>query len=184
MLSIINGKGHPKKITTETTTNIGDGFVALRNTTVPAKFRLASAIIMVATIAMIIARAMNNEVTTDMHQVLAGKLIDLGIQIDSEGRRQLGHLQKDCRMFQALRRVTENTQAEAVNRGYAKDLGARCMCHCCHHHQQLPMETNVVFKIWVLQTPTGSSHGKIVKQVAKADYSAGKHGSAGTSANC
>jgi hypothetical protein len=37
--------------------------------------------------------------------------------IDSDGRRLLGHLQKDCRTFQALRRATENTQAEVISRG-------------------------------------------------------------------
>ena len=47
--------------------------------------------------------------------------------IDSDGRRQSGHLQKDYRTFQALRRVTENTQAEAVSRGYAQ--GPRSEVH-------------------------------------------------------
>jgi hypothetical protein len=42
--------------------------------------------------------------------------------IDSDGKRASGHLQKDCRMFQALRRITENSQAEAVSRGYAQGL--------------------------------------------------------------
>lgn len=47
--------------------------------------------------------------------------------IDPEGRRASGHLQKDCRTFQALRRITENTQAEALNRGYAQ--GPRSEVH-------------------------------------------------------
>jgi hypothetical protein len=28
--------------------------------------------------------------------------------IDSDGKRASGHLQKDCRTFQALRRITKN----------------------------------------------------------------------------
>jgi hypothetical protein len=63
MLSRINGLDHLKKIATETTTNIGDDSVASRNTMVLAKFRLASTVIMVATIAMIIVGAMSNKVT-------------------------------------------------------------------------------------------------------------------------
>jgi hypothetical protein len=41
---------------------------------------------------------------------------------DPEGRRALGHVQKGCRTFQALRRIIENTQTEEVNRGYAPGL--------------------------------------------------------------
>ena len=47
--------------------------------------------------------------------------------VDSEGRRQSGHLQKDCRTFQALRRATENTQTEAIRGGYAQ--GPRSEVH-------------------------------------------------------
>jgi hypothetical protein len=42
--------------------------------------------------------------------------------VDSDGRRKLGHLQKDCRTFQALQRATESTEAEAIRRGYAYGL--------------------------------------------------------------
>jgi hypothetical protein len=79
MLSIINDNVHPRRIATETTINTGDVSVTLRNTTVPTKYRLAYAVIMVETIAMIITRAMSNEVTIEMHQALADKIIDLGI---------------------------------------------------------------------------------------------------------
>jgi hypothetical protein len=63
MMSKINGLAHPKKIVTEATTNIDDDSVALQITMVLAKFRLASTVIMVATIAMIIVGAMSNKVT-------------------------------------------------------------------------------------------------------------------------
>jgi hypothetical protein len=43
--------------------------------TVLAKYQLASAATMVATIAMIIARAMINGVIIEMHQALAGKIV-------------------------------------------------------------------------------------------------------------
>jgi hypothetical protein len=46
--------------------------------------------------------------------------------IDSDGRRQSSYLQKDCRTFQALRSL-QNTQAEAVSRGYAQ--GPRSEVH-------------------------------------------------------
>jgi Na+-translocating ferredoxin:NAD+ oxidoreductase RnfE subunit len=79
MLSRINSLAHPKMIATETTINTNDVSVASQNMAVPAKFRLASAVIMVATIATIIAIAMSNKVTIDMHQVIEGRIIDLGI---------------------------------------------------------------------------------------------------------
>jgi hypothetical protein len=47
--------------------------------------------------------------------------------VDADGRRQSGHLQKDCRTFQALRRATENTQAEAISRGFVQ--GPRSEIH-------------------------------------------------------
>ena len=78
MLSKISGLAHPKRIVIGATINIGDDSEALRNTTVPAKFRLASEVIMVATIATIIAGAMNSEATIEMHQVLVGRIIGLG----------------------------------------------------------------------------------------------------------
>ena len=79
MLSTINDSDHPRKIAIETIINTGDVSVTSRNTTVPAKCRLASAVIMVTTIARIIAGAMNKEVTIEMHQTLADKIIDLDI---------------------------------------------------------------------------------------------------------
>jgi hypothetical protein len=69
---------HPK-IAIGTTIKIDDVSVASRNTTVSAKFRLASAVIMVVTMAMITAEAMSNDMTIEMHQVLAGKIIGVGI---------------------------------------------------------------------------------------------------------
>jgi hypothetical protein len=47
--------------------------------------------------------------------------------VDNDGRGQSGHLQKDCRTFQALQRATESTNAEAVNRGYVQ--GPRSEVH-------------------------------------------------------
>jgi hypothetical protein len=38
--------------------------------------------------------------------------------LDKEGNIQSGHLQKDCRTFQALRRYAENTNTQTTNRGY------------------------------------------------------------------
>jgi hypothetical protein len=49
------------------------------------------------------------------------------LYVNNDGRRQSGHLQKDYRTFQALRRATESTNAEAVNRGYVK--GPRIKVH-------------------------------------------------------
>jgi hypothetical protein len=53
--------------------------------------------------------------------------LQLHFYIDPEGRRASGHFQKDCRTFQALRRITENTQAKTVSRGYAQ--GPRSEVH-------------------------------------------------------
>jgi hypothetical protein len=78
MLSTINDSTHLRKIAIETTTNTSDVSLALRNTMVSAKYRLASTVTMVETIAMIIARAMSNKVIIEMHQVLADKIIDPG----------------------------------------------------------------------------------------------------------
>ena len=47
--------------------------------------------------------------------------------LDNEGKRQSGHLQKDCRTFQALRRYAENTNTQAANRGYVQ--GPRSEIH-------------------------------------------------------
>src|SRR3954462_6529852 len=49
------------------------------------------------------------------------------VYINSQGVKESGHLLKDCRTFQALRRVTDSTQAEAVSRGYAQ--GPRSKVH-------------------------------------------------------
>jgi hypothetical protein len=49
-------------------------------------------------------------------------LCQMHFYIDSDGRRQSCHLQKDCRTFQALGRITENSQTEAGSRGYAQGL--------------------------------------------------------------
>jgi hypothetical protein len=74
--SIISGIVHPRKSVTGTTTKIGEGFAALRNTTVLSKFRLASVAIMVTTTAMITAGVVGNEVTIEMRLVPAGRAID------------------------------------------------------------------------------------------------------------
>jgi hypothetical protein len=79
ILSRINGSALQKKIAIETTFNTGDVSVTLQNTTVPANYQLASAVITVATIPKIIGRAISNEVKIEMHQALADKIIDLGI---------------------------------------------------------------------------------------------------------
>jgi hypothetical protein len=47
--------------------------------------------------------------------------------LDNEGKRQSGHLQKDCRTFQVLRRYAENTNTQAANRGYVQ--GPRSEIH-------------------------------------------------------
>jgi hypothetical protein len=47
--------------------------------------------------------------------------------IDNDGRRQSGHLQKDCQTFQALQRATERPHADAVSRGYVQ--GPRSEVH-------------------------------------------------------
>ena len=78
MLSKISGLAHLKKIVTGAAINIGDDSETLQNTTVLVKFWLASEVIMIATIATIIAGAMNSEATIEMHQVLVGRIIGLG----------------------------------------------------------------------------------------------------------
>jgi hypothetical protein len=80
MLFTINGRGHPKKIVIERAISIGDVSATLRNMTVPAKYRLASAEIIVETIVTIITEAATNEVTIEMHQVPADKIIDQDIR--------------------------------------------------------------------------------------------------------
>jgi hypothetical protein len=71
--------------------------------------------------------------------------------VDADGRRQLGHLQKDCRTFQALRRATENTQAESISRGFAQGLRSEIL-YLCHHHPQSPVKTIINYKLQVLPT--------------------------------
>lgn len=77
---ITNGRDLPKKIAIETAINIGEVFAILWNTTVPDKYRLASEKIMVEISVIITIGAMSNEVIIEMHQVLAGKIIDPGFQ--------------------------------------------------------------------------------------------------------
>lgn len=38
--------------------------------------------------------------------------------LDNDGKIQSGHLQKDCRTFQALRKYTENANTQEASRGY------------------------------------------------------------------
>jgi S-adenosylmethionine synthetase len=80
MLFTINGRDHPKKIAIETTISTCDVSATLRNTMVPAKYRLAFEETMVETTVMIITGVMSNEVITEMHQVPADKIIDPGFQ--------------------------------------------------------------------------------------------------------
>jgi hypothetical protein len=47
--------------------------------------------------------------------------------VNNDGRRQSGHLQKDCQTFQALQRATERSHADAVSRGYVQ--GPRSEVH-------------------------------------------------------
>jgi hypothetical protein len=75
MPSRTSGLVDPRKIVTGTTTNIGDDFEALRNTTVPAKFRLTSVATIVTTTAMITTGAVSSEVTIEMHKILASRAI-------------------------------------------------------------------------------------------------------------
>jgi hypothetical protein len=146
MMSTIRGKGHPRMISIKTTIKMDDAIIIFRITMVPAKFRPASEETTKEIIGIIITGAMINEVIIEMHQDPVGKTIDPGSQghtmchprivewalpneffVDSNGRRQSGHLQKDCRTFQALQRVTEMKQAEAVRRGYIQ--GPRSEVH-------------------------------------------------------
>jgi hypothetical protein len=52
----------------------------MRSLTVPAKYQAVSEETMEDKIAMIITRAMINEVITEMHQAPAGKIIDPGFR--------------------------------------------------------------------------------------------------------
>jgi BRCT domain type II-containing protein len=80
MLSTISGKGHSKKIAIETTIKTGDVIETMRNTTVPAKYRLASEETVEEIIERIITGAMTSEAITGTHQVPADKIIDQGFQ--------------------------------------------------------------------------------------------------------
>jgi hypothetical protein len=80
MWSTISDIDRPRKITIEIATITGDVSATLQNTNLPAKFRLASEVTMVETIAMIIIGAMSNEVIIETHQIPADKTVDPGFR--------------------------------------------------------------------------------------------------------
>ena len=73
--SITSDTDHPRKIITGTTTKIGEDFAVLRNTTVPAKSRMASVATIATTTATITAGAVSSKVTIEMRKILAGRTI-------------------------------------------------------------------------------------------------------------
>jgi hypothetical protein len=81
MLSKTSGLIHPGKIARGAITNIGDDFAALRYMMVPAKFRLVSAVIMVATTAMTIIEEMSSDAIIEMRKTPAGRVIDPDIHV-------------------------------------------------------------------------------------------------------
>ena len=77
MPCIISGKGHPKKIATETSIKIGDDIlVHIQIITVPAKWPLASEEIMEEAIGMTIREAANSTMIIETCQVLVDKITD------------------------------------------------------------------------------------------------------------
>ena len=81
MPCIISGKGHPKKIATETAIKIGDDIlVHIQIIMVPAKWRLASEEIMEEVIGITIREAANSAMIIETRQVLAGKITDRGFR--------------------------------------------------------------------------------------------------------
>jgi hypothetical protein len=52
---------------------------------------------------------------------------EMHFYLNNDGRRQSGHLQKNCQTFQALRRYTISANAQAANKGYVQ--GPRSEIH-------------------------------------------------------
>ena len=78
MLSKPSGHDHPKKRVTEITIRTGDIIEALMSTTVPAKYRLASAVIIM--VEMTIVAVVGTEVITETRLVLASRTIGLDLR--------------------------------------------------------------------------------------------------------
>jgi hypothetical protein len=163
MMSKINGLAHPKKIVTEATTNIDDDSVALQITMVLAKFRLASAVTMVATIATIMAEASNEQRSDNRdapsssrknnrpryprpynmspEEILNGPC-QMHFSYSPKGGDNRVTSKRTVERFRLCEGSWRTRKPKQSTGDKRKDQGARCMYHD-HHHQQLPMETNV-----------------------------------------
>jgi hypothetical protein len=69
--------------------------------------------------------------------------------LDNNGKRQSGHLQKDCRTFLALHRYAGHANAQAANRN---PQGARSR-FTSHLHPQLQMKIDISYN-WRQHQPT------------------------------
>ena len=78
MLSKPNDHGHPKKSVIEITIRTGDVIKASMSTTVLAKYRLASAVIII--VEMTIVAVVDTEVITETRLVLASRTIGLDLR--------------------------------------------------------------------------------------------------------
>ena len=78
MLSKPNGRDHPKKSVIDITIRTGDVIEALTSTTVPGKYRLASAVIIM--VEMTIVAVVDTEVITEMRLVRASQTIGLDLR--------------------------------------------------------------------------------------------------------
>jgi hypothetical protein len=76
MLSTTSELVHPKRSATGIATKTGEDSATLQNTTVPAKFRLASVAIMVTITARTIAGEADSEARLEMRLVPAGRTTD------------------------------------------------------------------------------------------------------------
>jgi hypothetical protein len=75
-----NGRGHLRRIATETTIKIGDDIATSQIMTVPVKWRLASEEIVEEIIGVIIKEATTSAMIIEMRQAPTDKIIDLGFQ--------------------------------------------------------------------------------------------------------
>ena len=78
MLSKPNGHGHPKKSVIEITIRTGDVIETSTSMTVPAKYRLASAVTI--TVEMITVAMVDTEVIIETRLVLASRTIGLDLR--------------------------------------------------------------------------------------------------------
>ena len=76
-LSKPNGRDHPRKIANDITTREADVTALFKNTMVPAKFRLASAVIIMVEMITVV---MGIEAIIEMRLVLASRIIGLGLR--------------------------------------------------------------------------------------------------------